>query len=97
MTRKWEEKSNYQLLEHIEDTTGLRLVSKAILDHVSDIKGASERDLVISGIEESFENALNETIETSKKYNVSLRCGAYINALNKLHSHYEQVGITFSK
>ncbi|KAL4476994.1 hypothetical protein ABPG72_011691 [Tetrahymena utriculariae] len=97
MTRKWEEKSNYQLLETIEGTTGLRLVSQAFIDHVEEIRGASERDLVISGIEESFENALNETIETSKKYGVSLRCAAYINSLNKLHGHYEQVGITFSK
>jgi len=54
-------------------------------------------DLVKSGIEEGFETALNETIKTSQEMGVNWRRAAYINSLTKLHEHYEQVGITFSK
>jgi len=54
-------------------------------------------DLVRSGIEEGFETALNETIKTSEEMGVNWRRAAYINSLTKLHEHYEQVGITFSK
>lgn len=54
-------------------------------------------DLVKSGIEEGFETAFSETIKTSEEMGVNWRRAAYINSLTKLHEHYEQVGITFSK
>lgn len=41
MTRKWEEKSNYQVLEHIKDATGLK-VTQLLDEHFTEIRGASE-------------------------------------------------------
>ncbi|EGR30509.1 hypothetical protein IMG5_130240 [Ichthyophthirius multifiliis] len=109
MTRKWEQKSNIQLLETIEVETGLKL--KNILVNIlwiykeqlkykkknQYINILFQHDLVESGLEESYERSLNESINTSKKLNVNLRIATYVNALTKLNIHYSQVGMTFSK
>ncbi|EGR33892.1 hypothetical protein IMG5_032480, partial [Ichthyophthirius multifiliis] len=96
MTRRWQEKSNLYLLETIQEETGLK-IKEHMSDSLSKISGATERDLVLSGLEEGFERSLNESIETSNKLNINLRQAAYVNALQKLHTHYQQVGMAFSK
>lgn len=37
--------------------------------------------------------AVRKTMATSKKLNVSLRMGAYINAIYKIHNHFEASGV----
>ncbi|EGR32060.1 hypothetical protein IMG5_097260 [Ichthyophthirius multifiliis] len=96
MTRKWEYKSNIQLLETIEEETGLK-IKQELSHYFKDIQGANEQDLVFSGLQEGFESALNACIETQNKYLVNLRQAVYINALKKIDEHYKQVGITFGK
>jgi len=41
--------------------------------------------------------AIEETKATAVEYKVSLRYAAYINAIKRLHAHYDFVGIPFSK
>lgn len=38
--------------------------------------------------------AVNETKTTAKKMKISLRMAAYVNALNKVHRHFEVAGIS---
>lgn len=45
MQRKWEEKSKHNLLEVISQATGIKFDESLVL------KGASEKDIVLAGIE----------------------------------------------
>jgi glutamate dehydrogenase/leucine dehydrogenase len=49
------------------------------------MEGASERDLVYSGLEEVMCEAINETKATAKEKGVSLRVSAYVNALRRVN------------
>lgn len=52
-----------------------------------------KRDLVFTALEESMIVAVQQTKETVAKKNISLRMATYVNALIKLHKHYEIAGI----
>lgn len=87
MNRKWEEKTKHNLLE---------VISKAIdkpFDETLVLKGATEKDIVRSGLEEVMSAATNEVINTSLAKKLDLRTAAYINAINKLHEFYTLSGI----
>lgn len=44
---------------------------------------------MISGIEDGFDFAIEQTVETAKELNINYRKAAYVNSLNKLHGHFE--------
>lgn len=51
MTRRWEEKSKLGLLKIINETTGLR-TTNIDKEHKHLLKGADDKDIVYSGLEE---------------------------------------------
>jgi glutamate dehydrogenase/leucine dehydrogenase len=57
------------------------------------LKGASEKDIVLGGIEEVLTQATLEVIETSINRKVDLRTAAYINGIVKIDQYYLMAGI----
>jgi len=56
--------------------------------------GASEKDLVYSGLEDTMCKGMQETVETARKLGVSYRIAAFVNALNKMEGTYRDAGFT---
>ena len=75
------------LLEVIGEATGIEFDSSLLL------KGASEKDIVLGGIEEVLTQATLEVIETSINRKVDLRTAACINSIVKLDQYYLMAGI----
>jgi len=48
---------------------------------------------VFTGLEESMTVAVQQTKTTAADKKISLRMAAYVNAIMKLHAHYEYAGI----
>jgi len=57
------------------------------------LPGASERDIVYSGLEEVMSTATHEVIEIAEAKNVDLRTAAYVLALTRLNDYYLTRGI----
>lgn len=92
LTRKWEERSKTLMLEQVEKS-GVKIAPG---ERVEIVKGATERDIVYSGLEDTMSTAVAETIATANKHNVSYRVAAFINAITKIATCYTDAGITMS-
>jgi glutamate dehydrogenase (NAD(P)+) len=92
MQKRFEEGAYGRLLEAVEEMTGRR-VSPAELERLT--QGASEEDLVNSGLEETMTGAYHPIREVWKEQGgkVDLRTAAMIVAINKVAVSYEQLGI----
>ncbi|XP_053605324.1 glutamate dehydrogenase, mitochondrial-like [Plodia interpunctella] len=60
------------------------------------ISGASEKQIVNSGLEYSMTNATNTVMEAAKKHNLGLdlRTAGYITAIEKIFTTYDEQGLT---
>jgi glutamate dehydrogenase (NAD(P)+) len=87
MSRKWEEKTKNNLLDVINEATGLSINKDELL------QGATEKDIVHAGIEEVMTQATKEVIDISLSRKVDLRTAAYISGINKIHEFYVLSGI----
>ena len=56
--------------------------------------GASERDIVYSGLEDTMSDAVKATLATAKKHQVSYRIAAFINAIQRVTMAYDACGLT---
>jgi len=83
MNKKYEEKSQRKLLE-IMGYTGKG----------DDIKGASEIDIVYSGLEEIMTSAVKENWEFAQNKNLNFRDACLVNAITKVYNCYKDCGIT---
>jgi len=95
MTKKWEELSKNNLIKGIQgklDEAGIKVDLSKI--EKSDLRGANDLDLVYSGLDNIMSDALEETVATAKKENITLRIAAYLNAIKRIHVHYEMLGFT---
>jgi len=92
LVKRWEEKSKHTIINVIED----KLDKDLHLDEKDEknLKGATEVDIVYSGLEEIICSAVEETVQTSMKLNCSFRLAAYVNAIEKIHTVYEGSGYT---
>ena len=75
------------MLDVINEATGLHIDRSQIL------QGATEKDIVLAGIEEVMTQATKEVIDISLKRKVDLRTAAYISGINKIHEFYLLSGI----
>lgn len=96
LNQKWEEKGKKLLLQAIEkemDKVGIKLDFSKVNEEVT--RGASDLDLVYSGIENIMSIALMQTVTKSEELNVTLRLAAYVNAIERIYACYKNSGLTF--
>jgi glutamate dehydrogenase (NAD(P)+) len=92
MQRRFEEQSNRGILRKLTDATGSAL-SEEELSKIA--RGASEEDLVNSGLEDSMISAYHQIhgIRMQKGGAVDLRTAAFISAIDKVAASYAELGI----
>ena len=93
LNRKWEEKSKKNLIDVVRKAVNM---SEKSFDLASEslLEGATEYDIVYSGLEEVMTSATEEVIATSLAKKCDLRTAAYLNAINRIHDFYRVTGPT---
>src|SRR5205085_2416745 len=92
MEKRFNENMNAHIVGQMESLTGKKMTSK---DKEYIVHGADEVDLVYSGLEETMITATHE-IMNEWKNNPSIpdmRTAAYVVAINKVATSYEELGI----
>ncbi|MEM7483034.1 MAG: Glu/Leu/Phe/Val dehydrogenase [Acidobacteriota bacterium] len=92
LNRRFEQASNARMLKAIEELTGKAFDSKI---HQEVVLGASEADIVDSGLEETMIEALDEIRAVRQRLDngVDLRTAAFVNAIEKVGVAYNAMGI----
>lgn len=91
MDRRYQELNNLRMVNAIEKSSGTTL-SDEMKKNI--VKGASERDLVMSGLEETMVTAYTEVRETMKRKNLtSMRTAAFTVSINRIAISYLDLGI----
>ena len=94
MTRKWEQKSKTMMLKEIKRIGGqpYQLSKEEEIDLMA---GPSELDIVRSGLEDTMNTAVAETIGTAIELDTrNYRKAAFVNAIRKIETCYREAGIT---
>ncbi|HUM50647.1 MAG TPA: Glu/Leu/Phe/Val dehydrogenase [Chitinophagales bacterium] len=90
LDQRFQDSSFNQLMNMIEKNTGKK-ISK---EERNIIHGASELDLVRSGLEDTMMYSYENIHEIWKKHKkISLRTAAYVNAINKVGASYMELGV----
>merc|ERR1711868_196837 len=105
LTFKYERESNYHLLQSVQNSLETRFgrvggaipvtPSREFNDRMS---GASEKDIVHSGLDYSMERTAKGIMNTAIKMNLGLdlRTAAYVNSISKIFTTYRDAGLTFN-
>lgn len=89
--RRYDELNNQRLVDAIEKASGVKL-SEEMKKEV--VVGASERDLVVSGLEESMVSAYHAILEKRNKKKIpNLRTAAFVVALDRIAANYIELGL----
>merc|ERR1711994_1035368 len=103
LTFKYEREANYHLLESVQDSLERRFgkVGGPIPvtpseEFLNKMAGASEKDIVNSGLDYSMERTAKSIMKTVDKYDLGLdlRTAAYINSVSKIFTTYKTAGMT---
>ncbi len=89
MNKRFEQNVSERIIQAVEQATGKHLPSEV----VADIHGASEEDLVNSGLQDTMIESYCEIREVAREHNVDLRTASFINAINKVAVSYLEMGI----
>lgn len=105
LTFKYERDSNYYLLESVQQSLE-RMFGKAggnvpITPSEAFEKrmgGASEKDIVHSGLAQTMEGSAKQIMMLAMQYNLGLdlRSAAYISSVSKIFHSYNEAGLTFT-
>ena len=105
LTFKYERESNYHLLQSVQNSLEKRFgkVGGPIPvtpsdEFLSKMAGASEKDIVHSGLDYSMERTAKGIMKTVDKYNlgIDLRTAAYINSVTKIFGTYKTAGMVYN-
>ena len=105
LTFKYEREANFHLLMSVQDSLERRFgkVGGAIpvtpsKDFEAKMAGASEKDIVHSGLDYSMERCARSIMDTAMAYDLGLdlRTAAYINSVSKIFKTYRDAGLTFN-
>jgi len=83
MTKKYEEQSQKRLLE----------IMGYEVKEGEELEGASEIDIVYSGLDEIMSNACKENWDFAMKKDLTFREACLVNSINKVYNSYKENGI----
>lgn len=94
MSRRFEERNAERILRAVDELTSEDFdedLLESLIERVG--FGASERDLVNSGLEDTMASAYKEIRAIREEKGVDMRTAGFINAINKIAKSYRQMGI----
>merc|ERR1712240_261539 len=105
LTFKYERESNYHLLKSVQDSLERRfgrsdghIPVTPSTEFDRRMSGASEKDIVHSGLDYSMERTATNMMNTAQELDlgIDLRTAAYINSISKIFQTYMAAGLTFN-
>jgi glutamate dehydrogenase (NAD(P)+) len=94
MSRRFEERNAERILRAVDELTDQKFDEKLLDDLIERIGfGASEKDLVNSGLEDTMAVAYDEIRSIRKEKKTDMRTAAFISAINKIAKSYADMGI----
>jgi len=103
LTLKYERDTNYHLLESVQSSlerqfgrAGGKIPITPTQEFERRISGASEKDIVHSGLAYTMERSARTIMEVAMRYNLGLdlRTAVYVAAIEKIFKTYYEAGIS---